>query len=89
MRDLHVSLTLEERGTGTPKDKDKVNKREVCECDGRVCDLESIADPSIFNVIRSSSTLVRMFPLQKSGQFSDDPVRIKDTPIHYVNTQTY
>jgi hypothetical protein len=21
-------------GTGTPKDRDKVNKREVCECDG-------------------------------------------------------
>jgi hypothetical protein len=21
-------------GTGTPKDKDEVNKREVCECDG-------------------------------------------------------
>jgi hypothetical protein len=22
------------RGTGTPKDKDEVNKREVCECEG-------------------------------------------------------
>ncbi len=22
------------RGTGTPKGKDKVNKRETCECDG-------------------------------------------------------
>ena len=22
------------RGTGTPKDRDEVNKREVCECDG-------------------------------------------------------
>ncbi len=22
------------RGTGTPKDKDKVNRRKVCECDG-------------------------------------------------------
>jgi hypothetical protein len=22
------------RGTGTPKDKDEVNKRAVCECDG-------------------------------------------------------
>ena len=21
-------------GTGTPKDRDEVNKREVCECDG-------------------------------------------------------
>jgi hypothetical protein len=23
-----------ERETGTPKDRDEVNKREVCECDG-------------------------------------------------------
>ena len=22
------------RGTGTPKDKDEVNKQEVCECEG-------------------------------------------------------
>ena len=22
------------RGTGTPKDRDEVNKNEVCECDG-------------------------------------------------------
>ncbi len=22
------------RGTGTPKDKDEVNRRDVCECDG-------------------------------------------------------
>jgi hypothetical protein len=22
------------RGTGTPKDRDEVNKREVCKCDG-------------------------------------------------------
>jgi hypothetical protein len=21
-------------GTGTPKDRDEINKREVCECDG-------------------------------------------------------
>jgi hypothetical protein len=25
------------RGTGTPKDKDEVNKRESSECDGCVC----------------------------------------------------
>jgi hypothetical protein len=23
-----------DRGTGTPKDRDEVNKREFCECDG-------------------------------------------------------
>ncbi len=35
LRDLRVSLIhWVGRGTGTPKDKDEVNKREVCECDG-------------------------------------------------------
>ena len=48
------------RGTETPKDQDEVNKREVCECDGCVCDLEAIGDSSIFNVIRSGAILVRM-----------------------------
>ena len=48
------------RGTGTPKDKDEVNKREVYECDGCVCDLEVIGVPSIFNVILSVTVLVRM-----------------------------
>ena len=27
--------------------------------------------------------------LQKNGQFPDEPARIKGTPIHYVNAQTY
>ncbi len=48
------------RGTETPKDQDEVNKREVCECDGCVCDLEVIGDSSIFNVIHSGAALVRM-----------------------------
>ena len=30
------------RGTDTPKDRDEVNKREVSECDGCVCDLDVI-----------------------------------------------
>jgi hypothetical protein len=42
--------------------KDDVNKREVCECDGYVCDLEAMGDPSIFNVIHSDVTLARMLP---------------------------
>ncbi len=49
-------------GTGTPKDKDEVNKREVYECDGYVCDLEDVGDPSIFNVIHSVADLPRMLP---------------------------
>jgi hypothetical protein len=31
-RELNIKTIV--RGTGTPKDKDKVNRREVCECDG-------------------------------------------------------
>ena len=50
------------RGTGTPKDKDEVNKREVCECDGWVCDLETMGIPSILSVILSATALARMFP---------------------------
>jgi hypothetical protein len=33
MMTLFASHTLA-RGTGTPKDRDEVNRREVCECDG-------------------------------------------------------
>jgi hypothetical protein len=39
LRDLLTSHTLGwswTRGTGTPKDRDEVNKREVCECEGWV-----------------------------------------------------
>ncbi len=51
-----------ERGTGTPKDKDEVNRREISECDGCVCDLEVVGVPSIFNVIPSDVGLSRMLP---------------------------
>ena len=47
-------------GTGTPKDRDEVNRREFWVCDGWVCDLEAIGDPLIFKLIRSATTLVRM-----------------------------
>ncbi len=30
-----------------------------------------------------------LLKLQKSGQFLDEPVRIKVTQIHYVTSQTY
>ncbi len=48
------------RGTGTPKDKDELNKREVYECDGWVCDRDTIGVPSIFKVIRNVTVLTRM-----------------------------
>jgi hypothetical protein len=31
LTDLHVSIHWVARGTGTPKDKDEVNRRKVCE----------------------------------------------------------
>ncbi len=50
------------RGTGTPKDRDEVNRRDVCDCDGRVCVLEVIGVSSILSVIRKPSTLTRVLP---------------------------
>jgi hypothetical protein len=34
LRNLHDSHTLGYWGIGTPKDRDEVNRRDVCECDG-------------------------------------------------------
>jgi hypothetical protein len=39
------------RGTGTPEDKDEVNKHSS-ECDGWVCDLDMICETSIFKIKR-------------------------------------
>ena len=39
-----------DRGSGTPKDRDEVYKREVCECDGRVCDLDAMGEFVIPNL---------------------------------------
>ncbi len=50
------------RVTGTPKDRDDVNRRDVCECDGLVCVVEVIGSPSIFKLIRKVSALVRVLP---------------------------
>ncbi len=50
------------RGTGTPKDRDEVNNREVCECDGWVCGWDMIGDPSMFRLIRKAAVLARIFP---------------------------
>ncbi len=49
-------------GTGTPKDRNEVNKQEVCECDGWVCDLDVTGSPLIFKIIRNATTLARMLP---------------------------
>ena len=34
LRKLRTRIHWVDRGTGTPKDRDEVNRREVCECDG-------------------------------------------------------
>ncbi len=47
-------------GTGTPKNRDEVKRREVWECDGWVCDLEVIDTPSTFRYL--SYFLFRVFP---------------------------
>ncbi len=48
------------------------------------CDSESIGSSSMLRVAQ-----VELLKLQKSGQFPDEPVKIKGVQIHYVNTQTY
>jgi hypothetical protein len=55
------------RVTGTPKDRDEVNRREVVECDGWVCDLEA---PSIFRVIRNAAGSQGPTPRVKSNKTS-------------------
>ncbi len=50
------------RGTGTPKDRDEGFKREVCECDGWVCDLDVMGASSKLSVIRKAAALVRARP---------------------------
>ncbi len=53
-------------GTASPKDRNEVKRREVSECQGGVCDLETIGVPSIFKLIRRSATLGRI-PLWLRG----------------------
>jgi hypothetical protein len=48
--------------TGTPKDKEEVNRREVSECHGWVCDLDVMDTPSKLSVLRKTAVLLRMFP---------------------------
>ena len=50
------------RGTGAPKDRDEVNRRKVCECDGCVCVLEVMGAPSRLTFTRKAA-LARMFPI--------------------------
>jgi hypothetical protein len=65
----------------TLKDIDEVNRREVCECDVRVCDLEAIGATSIFNVIRSAAALARMLPTLEQLSVYFYPSRYKEYDI--------
>jgi hypothetical protein len=55
------STLLTYTGSGTPKDKDDVNRRDVCECDGSVCVLEGIGTPSRLRCTQPA-TLTRVLP---------------------------
>jgi hypothetical protein len=48
------------RGTGTPKDRDEVNRRDTCEWDGWVCVRDVIGAPSIFKLTRRAAALARV-----------------------------
>jgi len=50
------------RGTGTPKDKDVVNRQEVCEWEGWVWDLDAVGAPSMLRLIRKGADLTSRVP---------------------------
>jgi len=67
-------------GTGTPKDRHEVNRREVYECGGWVCDCETTGDPSRLRLIRtvveycgtcvfSHTTYIHLFLYRVNGFF--------------------
>ena len=51
------------RGTGTPKDRDEVNKRDTCEWDGWVCERDVMGAPSIFKLTRRAADLAKLLPI--------------------------
>jgi hypothetical protein len=61
MRNLHFShIHRVVRGTGTPKNKDEVYRRVVCQCEGWVCVHEVIVVPSRLRLTRKAEVLVRI-----------------------------
>ena len=72
--------------TGTPKDRYEVNRQEVCECDGWVCDLDDIAPSDASG--SGHDQIVQGWTPETVRKRSDESVRIKGSQIHYVNTQT-
>ena len=58
------------RGTGTPKDNDEVNKREVCECDGWVCDLDMmrLIDENLASVMGECVTCIIIIIMNQQSE---------------------
>ncbi len=50
------------RETGTPKERDEVNRRDVCERDGWVCVPEVIVVPSMLRLTLKTEVLTRVLP---------------------------
>ncbi len=76
------------RGTGTPKDKEEVNRRDACECDGCVCVLEVIDDPSIFKMTRNTVALVRVLPtfvFRFKVVYYKSKARVKESMLKWVS----
>ncbi len=59
-RVLHRSYLSDIFPVVTPQDRDEVNRRKVCTCDGWVWDRDSKGVPSTFKVIRSVVSLTRI-----------------------------
>ena len=58
-------------GTGTPKDRDEVNKREIRECDGRAHDPDTMVAPPTPKPTRKAEALARAPPTIASSREED------------------
>ncbi len=73
------------RGTGIPKDRDEVNRREVSECDGWVCDLDMMGVPSKLSVrFHGWCARLRELPgvLTSAHNLGSDPVLVSIGLLH-------
>jgi hypothetical protein len=73
-----------ERGTGIPKDKDEVKRREVWECDGWVWELEGIGAPSIFKVIRKATVAKNRNDLDRNCVYYES-LKLKTKTLFIMN----
>ncbi len=69
-------------GTGTTIDKDEVNRRDVCECDGWVCVLETIGAPSICVL----ETIGAFLKPQSGRPWSWQRKSVRDQQTRFIST---